>query len=295
MISSLATRHALDWEHRGLDEVRSSGLRVEIDPTAFPIYAGIGKAYSDVRVTRVEHSPMRILQGDNDDDTVAFTFITAGARVLEYRNVTHRVGPGAIYYELGSPCDSDWVVRPTTSIRISVPLMAMPGFETGQRFGVFTADRDSAVLRSIFALVGVLARPAAPEEDPGAEDALDVVGSRILKSVLTTLTAVATGSLSLDDGPGDPASEAARIIREHHTDPAFSVTRLASMTNFSPRSIQRYFVKEGTTARAAIADARLATAQRLVRETPGLRVAEVARRSGFGTVARLRRAEQSRG
>ncbi len=145
-----------------------------------------------------------------------------------------------------------------------------------------TMSASSPEQRAMLSYLGTLLVASLVDEQPPSNGCDDTVAT--LVSALAESTLAASGRRSRAT---EVRQAAMRSIDRHHKDPAFGVDEIARELHMSRRQLYRAFPDVGGIA-GMIAQRRLQTAERLMRDQPGLQLSEVAARSGFSTPGVMR-------
>jgi len=141
---------------------------------------------------------------------------------------------------------------------------------------------DGPLVRASREMTRALCATLAPRRSPASVRAAEDVAVTIVRDVLHEHYAALAGDLT-----DDMQRLVWDTIAERHCDPQFAVGVLAREVHLSRRQLYRRLPGDAGPA-DVIARHRLSTATRLIRENPGMSLAEVATRSGFSSIATMR-------
>ena len=149
--------------------------------------------------------------------------------------------------------------------------------------------RDGRIATSAGVTTGIDLALALVEEDRGRDVALAIARGLVMFLRRPGGQTQFSAQLSSQVAHREPLREVQRLIAEH-PEADLSVPALAAAANLSPRQFSRAFTAEtGVPPGRYVDRVRLETARRLLEDTAD-GVAEVARRSGYGTPEAMRRA-----
>ncbi|TQJ30575.1 helix-turn-helix domain-containing protein [Microbacterium sp. SLBN-146] len=163
-----------------------------------------------------------------------------------------------------------------------VPVERMRGLARELALRGPTMSASSPEQRATISYLGTLLIAGLVDEQPPSSGCDDTVATLVSALAESTLAAAGRRSRATE-----VRQAALRSIDRHHRESTFGVDEIARELHMSRRQLYRAFPDAGGIA-GMIAQRRLQTAERLMRDQPGLQLSEVAARSGFSTPGVMR-------
>jgi AraC-like DNA-binding protein len=273
------------WEDHNLQEL----FHLQCRPLGgSPLEATMVKrAVGGLQLARIQGTPHLVERStasvrSQPSDSIALYLTLKGEALFYHEDAVRAVRPGQLLI-----CDVD---RPflrgfsqgLEELAITVPretfraITGEAGVETPR---LMEFAQGTAGARTLARLVGRAVRPVDPRP--------------IQEEVVIGLMADLVSGRSGDPGVIHLVTAHA-FIDEHLGDPALSAGRVADAVGISERQLSRVFADSGSTVPRYVLGRRLDLARRLLDTEPGISVAEVAGRAGFGSATYLSRAFRDR-
>ena len=256
--------------------------------------------------TRIDRSSVELSRGPTW--TVARVWSTAGClRGARLRSTTHRIllgvdGEAEIVVDdvpLALAPQQLLVIPPSAAVETRslslwarcewhVDSTALDGLHLARhsRTTLALLPRNYALLTT---MTNVISTAPAFGTSPGARVLLDALSSSVAAAILDATDT----PTSLSPGQAELVAQATARIEQRHTDPAFTITRLAQEMSLTREHLHHLFARTGSPPRQVLEARRTRTARSLLNLAPERgkgTLEEIATASGFTTVRTMKAA-----
>lgn len=262
-----------------------------IEPDEFEVYMYTSKLSMISSSFAALRSPVTLSRSEAltrarpSDELVVGTVIDHATTRIERGNRRIQYRPGELILTGNATSYAQLSDNPVDSVGVVIPrrLLGKRRAAIERSWQPFVSG--SLLARATASFITSFAVPTATGVGPKPSTETELAAVDLIVSALGELTGI---SSSLTDNPIFVREAVVDVIERRYADPEFGVDSIAAELHLSRRQAYRYFEDSGQSLAGRIADRRIQAALELLRAEPRTPIGNVARRSGFTSVATFR-------